>query len=103
MLLRLRPNHHHHPAAESIARPRALAVDEERKRSTEKEADQAEDAEARRRRDELQRRREEARRELDKVVRTVWFNDPYISPTCVLNTMPRWSWSEVEEGEVVGS
>jgi hypothetical protein len=65
------------------------------------EVDQAEEAEARRRRAELQRKREEARRELDKVVRTVWFNDPYISPTCVLNTMPRWSWSEVEDGEVV--
>ncbi|KAJ1291600.1 hypothetical protein BS78_02G327500 [Paspalum vaginatum] len=41
-----------------------------------------EEAEARCRRDDIQRQREEARRELDKVVRTVWFNDPYISPQC---------------------
>lgn len=69
----------------------AEVADEEAKRS-------------RRERDELQRIREEFRRELDKVVRTVWFNDPYISPLCVLNTMPRWTLrtsGEVEEGEVV--
>jgi len=81
---------------------------DDRKRSpeeeTEKAGDDAEDEAARRRQDELQRQREEFRRELDKVVRTVWFNDPYISPLCVFNTMPRWSLrtsSEVEEGEVV--
>ena len=81
---------------------------DDRKRSpeeeTEKAGDDAEDEAARRRQDELQRQREEFRRELDKVGRTVWFNDPYTSPLCVLNTMPRWSLrtsSEVEEGEVV--
>ncbi|KAF7007865.1 hypothetical protein CFC21_022756 [Triticum aestivum] len=64
----------HLPVA-AIARPRAVSLDV---RPPQEYTESFEEAKLRRM--EIQRKREEARREMDKVVQTVYFNDPYISP-----------------------
>uniref|UniRef100_A0A8I6XBU1 Uncharacterized protein n=1 Tax=Hordeum vulgare subsp. vulgare TaxID=112509 RepID=A0A8I6XBU1_HORVV len=59
----------------AIARPHAASLDV---RPPQEYTESFEEAKLRRM--EIQRKREEARREMDKVVQTVYFNDPYISP-----------------------
>jgi hypothetical protein len=62
-----------------VAIPRStVSVDDGRPLHEQDNAESFEEAQQRRR--EIQRMREEARREMDKVVQTVFFNDPYISP-----------------------
>ncbi|KAL6657710.1 hypothetical protein ACP70R_005490 [Stipagrostis hirtigluma subsp. patula] len=71
----------HQSQAAPIARSCSAAVD--RRPPPEKVETTQEDAEGQRKLD-IQRKREEARRELDKMKRTVEFNNPFISPMDVL-------------------
>jgi hypothetical protein len=68
----------------SRTRPHGAGVHDNRKPTPEKlETAEYDEAEVARRRD-IQRQREEARREMDKMVKTAEFNGPFISPLHVL-------------------
>jgi hypothetical protein len=67
------------PVAAAVAMPPTVfSVDGRPLQEQDYTTESFEEAALRRR--EIQRMREEARREMDKVVQTVYFNDPYISP-----------------------
>jgi hypothetical protein len=66
-------------SAAAVTKPHDVTVDDDRKPTPEKvETPQNDEAEIRRRQ-EIQRQREEARREINNMVKTVEFNDPFIS------------------------
>jgi hypothetical protein len=66
-------------SAAAVTKPHGATVDDDNKPTPEKvDMPQNDEAEIRRRQ-EIQRQREEARREINKMVKTVEFNDPFIS------------------------
>ncbi|KAK3127519.1 hypothetical protein QOZ80_7AG0574490 [Eleusine coracana subsp. coracana] len=72
--------------ARTTTRPRGAAVDGDRKPTPEVEPVGENAAQVKRRLD-IQQQREQARREMDQMVKTVEFNDPFISPLDVFKPL----------------